>query len=635
MTRSLILALMALLALQGTQALAQDAPPADGDGGFMDGGPPAGTEPGGEPAGNEAATADAGPETRLPGPITRGLAGPYLAARQAAAASDFTAAGRYFQRALTQDPAEPFMIDSSLVSLISAGQIERAVTLAEAQKAAGVLTELGGLALRADLAKRGDWAGLKALIAETPTEGDPATQGGRLMDGMLTAWAELGAGQATEAMAQFEALGEIRGARSMIDFNLALVKASVGDYEGAAALLEKPGVGAHLTGITARAEVLAQLDRRDEALSLLESVPGAAEEPQILDLSARLASGQPVPFTGLKGATDGIAQTLLIFASALLAGVDEEPDPLALIHARLAAWLAPDLGEAHLVAAQLLQAVGQFDLAEAEYEALRRLGSVRPVAELARVDALARAERPADAEKAALALTAAHPELASAWVALGDILRQQEKYAAAIPAYDKALALIAAEDGEARWFPLYARGIAHERSGNFRAAEADMRAALEIRPDQAQILNYLGYSFIDRGENLDEAMAMIEKAAALRPDDGYIQDSLAWGYFRLGRYEEAVAPMERAAETMSNDALVNDHLGDVYWMVGRKREAEVQWRRALSLGESAAPEDQAPDPARLRAKLERGLDAVLAEEAAKAVAGDAAPPAPAQAANGG
>ena len=246
-----------------------------------------------------------------------------------------------------------------------------------------------------------------------------------------------------------------------------------------------------------------------------------------------------------------------------------------------------------------------------------------------RLDALARADRLEDAQKAAQALTAAHPDLASGWIALGDILRQAENYADAIPAYDKALTLIPADSADARWFPLYARGIAEERSGDFAAAEADMRAALKIQPDQAAVLNYLGYSFVDRGVNLAEAMEMIEKAAALRPDDGYIQDSLAWGYYRLGRYAEAVAPMERAAESMGDDPLINDHLGDIYWMVGRQREAEVQWRRALSLANDPATDLTDLDLDRLRAKLERGLDAVLADDKA----GKGATPAPV--ANGG
>lgn len=586
--------------------------PDDGGDGGLDGD---GMEDGPElDAGQDAApAADTGP---LYGPITHDLAGPYLAARQAAVGNDFRAAAGYFQRALAQDPAEPFLIDSALVSLISAGEVDRAVALSRDLAADGRQTELADLTRRAALAKAGDWDGLLKLIAATPERTHGNAQGGALLDGMIAAWAELGAGRASEAMRRFEGLAKIRGARELINYNLALVKASVGDYEGAEKLMAREGTGEHLMGVVAHAEVLAQLDRRDEALSLLEGQPGAGEEPALIDLSARLAAGKPVPFTALQGPVDGVAQTFLTFATALAAG--DEPDPLALVQARLAGWLRPELAEARLVTAQLLQVVGQYDLAAPEYDALRQLGDVRPVAELARIDALARADRLDDAEKAATALTAAHPELEQSWAALGDILRQREKYTAAIPAYDKALGLLDASDGDARWFPLYARGIARERSGDFAGAEKDMRAALAIRPDQAQILNYLGYSFIDRGQHLDEAMRMIEKAAQLHPDDGYIQDSLGWGYYRLGRFAEAVAPMEKAATQMSSDPLVNDHLGDVYWMVGRKREAEIQWQRALHLLQADPPADTADevDASRLQDKLDHGLDAVLAAEKA-------------------
>lgn len=672
MSRILPLALIALTTLAPAAALAQAAPPATGSGHRPSAAPPArpATVPaaapeatpsgqvdpnldadpgdmenpadeGGDQGGGDGAVdgngsdplADAAAAGPVHGPITRDLAGPYLAARQAANANDFADASRYFLRALAQDPQEPFLIDSALVSLISAGQVDRAVALARDLSARGDATELTNVTLRAALAKAGDWTGLLKMLEDSPRpDRGGSAPGGDLLDGMLKAWAELGAGRASEAIKQLEKLARVRGARAMIDYNLALVKASVGDFEGAEKLMAKDGGGSHLLGVVARAEVLAQLDRRDEALSVLADYAGGNEEPAIVDISARLASGAPVPFTALQGPLDGVAQTFLTFATALASG--EEPDPLALVQARLAAWLRPELGESRLVAAQLLQQSGQYDLAEPEYDALRRLGEVRPVAELARVDALARANRLDDAEKAASVLTAAHPELAASWVALGDILRQREKYGPAIPAYTKALGLIEDTNPEGRWFPLYARGIAYERSGDFNAAEADMRAALKIRPDQAQILNYLGYSFIDRNHNLDEALKMIEKAAQLRPEDGYIQDSLGWGLYRMGRYADAVAPMERAATQMSNDPLVNDHLGDVYWMVGRKREAEIQWSRALNLLQMDPPADSAGevDAARLRAKLDRGLDAVMADEKAGRRAApqqSEAPPAPA------
>src|SRR5690606_35862768 len=134
---------------------------------------------------------------------------------------------------------------------------------------------------------------------------------------------------------------------------------------------------------------------------------------------------------------------------------------------------------------------------------LREQGEMRPIAELSRIDALAAADRLADAEKATLALTATHPQRAQGWSAPGDILRQQDRFSPAMPPYDKPLSLLGEDNPEARWFPLYARGIALDRSGQFTKAVADFRAALKIRPDSAQVLNYLGYSLVDRNEKLE------------------------------------------------------------------------------------------------------------------------------------
>jgi Flp pilus assembly protein TadD len=157
----------------------------------------------------------------------------------------------------------------------------------------------------------------------------------------------------------------------------------------------------------------------------------------------------------------------------------------------------------------------------------------------------------------------------------------------------------------------YTRAIANERAGQWDAAEADFRKALELQPDQPMVLNYLGYSMVEQRRNLDEALGMIERAAAGQPDDGYITDSLGWVYFRLDRFEDALNPMLRAVELVPDDPILNDHLGDVLWKVGRKREAEFQWRRALSFGPA---EDLDMD--RVRNKLDVGLDKVLEDEAA-------------------
>jgi Flp pilus assembly protein TadD len=192
---------------------------------------------------------------------------------------------------------------------------------------------------------------------------------------------------------------------------------------------------------------------------------------------------------------------------------------------------------------------------------------------------------------------------------LGDTLRGEERYAEATESYDTAVELLASPQPN-QWFLYYARAITHEREGNWDQAETDFRTALELNPGQPLVLNYLGYSLVEKGMKIEEAQKMIEDAVAARPDDGYIADSLGWVLFTQGKYADAIDPMERAIELVPDDPIINDHLGDVYWKVGREREAEFQWRRALSF------EPSEEEAVRIRAKLETGLDAVMAQEAA-------------------
>lgn len=556
-------------------------------------------------------------ETAPPAPLTRDLAGPYLAARTAALENEFLTAADYYLRAMKQDPDSAYLADSALLSLLAGGDFDRAAALTKERDFTGPMaSRLAELVLRAEAAHHQDWAGLLALL-DGKQSGDDGTE--QLLDGMLRAWALLGEGKASEADAAFEKIRAIPGTSGLVNYHMGLAKALVGDFEAAAKLLHNQAPDENIMAAIVEARVLAQLDRRDDALTILRAVEGIGIDGVAEDMIAKIEAGETVEFDTVKDPRDGIAQVFLTFATLLMNDVD--PNPMALIHARAASYIAPDMADARLMVAQMLQALGQFDEAETEFDLLREKGQMRPTAELLRIDALARSDHMGDAEKAALALTAARPDLPQGWIALGDLLRQQEKWAQAVPAYDKALALIDAADLDERWFPLYARAIALERQGQFDRAEADLKAALEIRPENAQLLNYLGYSYVDRGQNMDEALRLIERAVELSPDDGYILDSLGWVLYRLGRYDEAVAPQERAVAAMANDPLVNDHLGDIYWKVGRKREAEIQWMRALSF----QPETD-EDIYRIRAKLDRGLDAVLAEEAANGGKLPAPPP---------
>ena len=147
----------------------------------------------------------------------------------------------------------------------------------------------------------------------------------------------------------------------------------------------------------------------------------------------------------------------------------------------------------------------------------------------------------------------------------------------------------------------FGRGIVLERTKQWPKAEADMKKALDLSPEQPHVLNYLGYSWIDQGLHLEDGMKMLQRATELRPDDGAITDSVGWAFYRLGQYDKAVEWLERAAEQKGDDATIIEHLGDAYWHVGRKREARFQWERALN---------QKPDKDRLpviKDKLANGL----------------------------
>jgi Flp pilus assembly protein TadD len=187
---------------------------------------------------------------------------------------------------------------------------------------------------------------------------------------------------------------------------------------------------------------------------------------------------------------------------------------------------------------------------------------------------------------------------------LATVESARKNYDAAIPYYDKAIALVPKVEKK-HWGLFYARGIALERTKQWAKAEPDFKKALDLDPEQGPVLNYLGYSWLDQNMNIPEAFDLIKKAVRLRPNDGYIIDSLGWGYYIQKQYEQAVKHLDRAVELRPEDPTLNDHLGDVYWRLGRKNEAKYQWDQALTL--KPEPEDAV--------KIKRKLDVGLPDEA--------------------
>jgi tetratricopeptide (TPR) repeat protein len=534
-------------------------------------------------------------------------AGGYLAARAAMASSDFADAAQYYARALVRDPSNIALLESAASAYVGLGDLDRAVPVARRLTQSGSSSQAAGLVLFADAARSENW---DMVLADL----DAGLTVGPLFDGLVRAWALVGDGRMTEALEAFDAVSANQGVEAFGLYHKALALASVGDFEGAAEIFSgDAGTTIQLTrrGLVAYIEVLSQLERNADAEELITAVSGSNPDPLTQDLMARLQAGETLPFTTVRNPIDGTAEVYYSIASALRS---EAQQAYTLLYSRMAAALRPDHIDALLMSAELLDDLERYDLATDVYGTVPPENPLYAAAELGRAEALRRSGREDDAISVLRQLTESHGDLPLVHVTLGDTLRGMQRFEEALKPYDDALALIPVAE-EQHWIIYFARGIAHERTDQWEKAEADFRRALELRPEQPQVLNYLGYSFLEMQENYDEALDMIERAVALRPDSGYIIDSLGWGLYRIGRYQEAVSHMEKAVELMPIDPVVNDHLGDVYWAVGRKREAEFQWHRALSFVDR---EDASGDidPDRVRRKLEIGLDRVLEEEGA-------------------
>ncbi|MCA1774875.1 MAG: tetratricopeptide repeat protein [Loktanella sp.] len=503
--------------------------------------------------------------------------GAYLAARQAAAANDYQSAAGYFTKALMSDPQNPFLMEGAMASYLSLGAMDQAVPIARSMRETGIESQIAHLALLGHDAASDNWD----AIFNSLEEGHEVSP---LVDGLVQGWAALGQGAMDRAVVNFDSVIEAEGMRGYGLYHKALALALVGDFEAAEetfrALNDRGAFSARAA--IAHAQVLSQLDRNDEARDILTAAFNVDQAPLVRDITSRLEADESVPFDIVDSPRAGVAEVMFMIVNVLQ---DDTPDGYVLHYARLAEYLDPSHTEALIVTAALLERLGRYDLAGEAFARVPKEDPAYQAAEIGRIDVLYRADRLEAASEAAQALARDFPDT-----------------------WGRALDLIDADNGPGRVSLYFARAITSHTLDDWPEAEADFRAALEIMPSNAGVLNYLGYSLVERGENLDEALDMIERAAAAQPDNGAIIDSLGWVLFKLGDYEEAVGYMEHAVTLEAVDPIVNDHLGDVYWAVGRKTEAHFQWKRALSFG----PEPELAD--RIKRKLEIGLDAVLSEE---------------------
>ena len=536
--------------------------------------------------------------------FSQGLAGPYLAANRAFEHGSFNAAARYYVQAMAADPANRRLKQSAMVSFVSAGDFMAAAAIANTMRANNESDVFVDLVVLVDLARKAEYGAAITLMSQYDDQLPP------MLWGLLDAWLKVGAEQTDAGLEAFDQMSDGEALAIYGQYHKGLAQAYLGNFEAAAAILDGDESGPlHLNrdSIVTHVEILSELGRNDDALQILDdAIARGFRDEQFLALRADVAEGNMPSYAQVESPAYGMSEAFVTMAEALSRG---EPDRTALFYARLAQHLRPGFVDAALMVAELLELEGQFHLAGEAYGAVPENSPSFKDAEVGRAEALRAAGDTEGATEILVKLADRFPHDVLVLNALGDIYRGVENFEDSVKAYTKAIENVDVLDTQ-HWVLFYTRGIGYERLNNWPAAEADLRRALELSPDQPFVLNYIGYSYIEMGINFEEAQAMIEKAVEGMPSNGYITDSLGWVLYRVGKFEEAVAPMERAVELLPVDPIVNDHLGDVLWMVGRKLEAEFQWRRAISF------EPAEVDLERIKRKLDVGLDVVLEEEAA-------------------
>jgi tetratricopeptide (TPR) repeat protein len=296
----------------------------------------------------------------------------------------------------------------------------------------------------------------------------------------------------------------------------------------------------------------------------------------------------------------GIGEGMFSIASALS---DDQGLEVAVMYTQLALSVGNNRDIALTLLGDLYEDMQNYQRAIAAYQSIPSTSLLRSNAEIEIAVNLQKLEKSDEAKAQLKAVIAKDPKSRDAILTLGNIYRSNEEFSQAAEAYSQDIALIPVPTRN-DWTLFYYRGIAYERMKQWEKAESDLRRALALEPDQPMVLNYLGYSMVEKKINLLEAMEMVRKAVELKPNDGYIVDSLGWAHYQLGEYDEAVKQLEHAVELKPADPVIADHLGDAYWRVGRQLEARFQWQHA---------KDNKPEVADLE-RIEKKLKSGLAED---------------------
>jgi tetratricopeptide (TPR) repeat protein len=521
--------------------------------------------------------------------------GSYLAARHASVERDAASAATFYRSALRTDPKNNELLDRAFISSLADGDIDEAVKLADRILTIDKSNRVARLVVGVRDLKLKKYAAAQLNINQSIK--GPITD---LVATLLSGWASYGAGDAKSAVANIDKLAGPEWYPIFKDLHAGMILELAGKEKDAGTRFERVyKLDDSMLRVTeAYARWLSRNKDDAAAQAIYETFDKKLpRHPLVLEGLRETKAGKKLSPL-VDSAQAGAAEALYGIGATLTRRGGED---LALVYLQLALYLAPNHPLALLSLADLYESVKKPAMAIKVYERMPASSPLKRNAQIQLATNLDAADRSDEAIKILKTVTSEDSKDLEAIMALGNIERGRKKFADCAQTYSMGIDVLPPNNDKANSIYYYYRGICEERSKQWNKAEADMRKALELQPEQPHVLNYLGYSWIDQGINLDEGMKMIKRAVEQRPDDGYIVDSLGWAYYRIGNFEDAVKNLERAIDLKPEDPTINDHLGDAYWRIGRTLEAKFQWAHARDL----KPEPE--ELPKIEAKIENGL----------------------------
>ena len=522
------------------------------------------------------------------------VAGSYLAARHASVERDATAASAFYRAALRSDPKNSELLDRAFIAALADGDIDKAVKLADRILSVDKNNRVARLVAGVRALKQKQYGVAQQNVNQSIR--GPITD---LVATLVAGWASYGAGHTQTAISNIDKLTGPEWYPIFKDLHTGMIYELANKQKEAGARFER-AYKLDDSALRVSDAYARWLSRNKDAAAATAVYEGfdkkLARHPLVVEGIRETKAGKKLPPLA-ENPQQGAAEALYGIGASLTRRGGED---LALVYLQLALYLNPNHSLALLSLADLYESVKKPAMAIKVYERVPANSPLKRNAQIQLATDLDAVDRTDEGIKILQGVVADDPKDLEAIMALGNIERARKKFTDCGDTYTKGIEAQAGSE-KPNWVFYYFRGICFERSKQWAKAEVDLKKALEMQPEQPHVLNYLGYSWIDQGVNLDEAMKMIRRAVDQRPDDGYIVDSLGWAYYRIAHYENAVKHLERAIDLKPEDPTINDHLGDAYWRVGRTLEAKFQWAHARDL----KPEpDELP---KIEAKLRDGL----------------------------